>query len=226
MKAIIAFAIIFLLLPINALSKEICIDTDSKSQSPESKRGYVQTLESIYWDDCDGNVLLEQYCFDNKPKIKEISCEKGCNRGLCSRFSMFNVPRLRLPSILKLEQAISKIGINEKKVSGYELSALDTKSLNAALRDIDKRLLLIESGLPEQSEFPIIISSNGKFLKASYSDGKVKLIEAKAMVPELSTIASFQEGEISLSEFYSAISKSESRPITKRGRALILATSG
>lgn len=225
MKIAIAAIILLSILSINAYSKSVCIDTDVKYSNQETKRGYVQTLDSIFWDDCDGEILIEQYCHNDQPKTREVNCEKGCNRGACSKYSLFSVPKFQLPSITKLGNFFNRVNMNEKKVSGYELNGMEVKNLNSALRDIDKRLSIIEASLPEQSIFPIIIDSNGKHLKAVYANDEIFLVESRGTIAELVTNAQFTDSELSLKEFYGLISESESRPVTKKGRALILEAS-
>lgn len=205
-----------------AISKGICIDTDSMKSNQENNRGYVSTLEGISWDECNGNILIERFCNNGKPDYREVNCEKGCNRGACSKYSLFKPNGFRLPLAAKFESILG-IATPAKKISDYEMGKLDLEKLNKNLIDIDKRLSLIEISLPESNIFPVVLDASGNKLKAVNSDNKVMLIKATAMIAEASTDAELEEGKISIDEFYKAISSSSTKAITKRGKALILA---
>ena len=207
---------------IAASPKNICIDTDANKDNPDTKRGYVQTQDGTFWDECNEENVIEMYCSNGKVDSKEIKCEKGCNRGACSRFGLFKASRLKFPLFSRFETFFELKKTSEKKVSEYEVERLDADNINSALRDIDKRLSIIESNLPEQSIFPIIIEANGKKLKAVSSNDKITLVDASIMLAEAITDARLKEGEMKLSEFYELLSESNLKPVTKRGRALML----
>jgi len=223
MKPIVVIITLLVLFSLNAAAlTNICIDTDSMKSNPENKRGYVHSTEGIFWDDCDGNILIERYCENGKPKSKEIQCAKGCSRGVCSRYTLFKSSRLQFPLMTKLEGFFSSMATNEKKVSEYEVESLDIDMINFVFRDIDRRLSLIEASLPEQSPFPIVLDANGKKLKAVLSKGNVILIDASLMLAEAVTDAEINEGEMPVNNFYKAISESNTKAITKKGKALVL----
>lgn len=224
-KVIILFVIVLSLFALEAaaFSKDICLDTDASSSVSEYKRGYVSTFSEIFWDDCDDNTLIEQYCLNGKPESKRVQCEKGCTRGSCSKYALFKPTRLKMPSFAKLSQYFGFGESNGKKVSKYEVEKINTNLINSAFRDIDKRLSMIEANIPEEDLFPIVLeTSDKKRFKAAANDGMVQLAEAKFLLPDLSTSAPLYIGEVNETEFYSLIKEADSVPITKKGKALLL----
>lgn len=212
--------ILFSSINVTALSRNICIDTDASKETPETKRGYISTLEGIFWDECNDDILIERTCSNGKAGYIEIECQKGCNRGACSKYALFKSSRLKLPWITQLESVWRRN--NGKTISDYEIERLDLDEINTALRDIDKRVSLIEANLPELSVFPIVIEANGNKFKVTSNKGEVIIEKVTLMIAEMATDAELEEGEMKLEDFYKQISESKIETITKKGRALIL----
>ena len=114
---------------------------------------------------------------------------------------------------------------NGKKISEYELETIDADKINLALKDIDKRLSLVEANLPEQTIFPMILATNSKKYKITNLDNKVEITEAPFMISDAIIDVEFNKKEMKLNEFYKLVSGSEIKPVTKRGKAFKLLAS-
>ena len=168
-------------LPEGMNRNNLCIDTDANKDSPEFKRGYVQDLNGIFWDECNadenGPDLIERVCDDGFVKDELYYCEKGCYLGACVKFSFFSLPKKTyLPAsqkFLSLQRfTISRFG-KENSGSKYSLNLFNIIDLNGILKDIDARLKALEAA-KSQEVFPLNLRLTAV---SSLDAGEIEILE-------------------------------------------------
>ncbi|PIN78376.1 hypothetical protein COV16_06010 [Candidatus Woesearchaeota archaeon CG10_big_fil_rev_8_21_14_0_10_34_8] len=131
----------------------LCIDTDGNKISPEYKRGYVQDINGLYWDECNVNLnepdLIERVCKNGFVKDQMVECEKGCYLGACVKFAFFSLPdRTLLPAsqkFLSIQRFTETRFVEDETESKYKLNLFNLIDLTDILHDIDLRLRKLES---------------------------------------------------------------------------------
>lgn len=160
----------------NSNMKNLCVDTDANKDRPEFKRGYVQDMDGIYWDQCvnsEGGGLIERICVDGHMENKIYKCERGCYAGSCVKYSWFKLPSTGyLPfskNFLSLKRLISSEPPNKAK---YDFDIFNLAGLKDFLQDIDKRLSAIEEqmGILEREELIVRLNKVESFTNSDVLD--------------------------------------------------------
>ncbi|RME54782.1 hypothetical protein D6777_02695 [Candidatus Woesearchaeota archaeon] len=122
--------------------EELCVDTDAGKDNPEYKRGYVQDINGLYWDQCVDGELVERTCQDGFVKDVYVTCKKGCYQGACVKY--FNLQHSSILPITKLFSSFFVYSPPKKTNSKYYLQSYNLEKINEILYDIDQRLSRIE----------------------------------------------------------------------------------
>ena len=63
------------------VKQSLCFDSDGGLNT--DVKGYVETKDGRYYDECVGKKVIEHYCSNNIAKTLEIICAHGCAFGVC-----------------------------------------------------------------------------------------------------------------------------------------------